>query len=225
MRRLLPDFYRAPDDHPAGSGTAESLNGALRSLHEPAIIDAKRQACQCCWTPCPPSGGEVRAAPRTRRTLGVGGQRRAAGAGHRCWRSDPTVPDRAAAGASDGGTPRRVSVADGAAGVSGAGPHGRRSPDRSGSITDVAGILVGHHHRLDDDATLGAGWATGTTVVLTPPGTVGAVDVPRWRARHPRDRPARPGQQRALRRRRRPDRRQRLRAGGCRRRDAVARAA
>ncbi|MFC7675239.1 P1 family peptidase [Mycolicibacterium sp. GCM10028919] len=46
-----------------------------------------------------------------------------------------------------------------------------------GSITDVAGILVGHHHRLDDDATLGSGWATGTTVVLTPPGTVGAVDV------------------------------------------------
>ncbi len=47
----------------------------------------------------------------------------------------------------------------------------------SGAITDVAGILVGHHHRLDDDATLGTGWACGTTVVLTPPGTVGAVDV------------------------------------------------
>ncbi|HEV7422164.1 MAG TPA: P1 family peptidase [Mycobacterium sp.] len=47
----------------------------------------------------------------------------------------------------------------------------------SGSITDVSGILVGHHHRLDDDATLGTGWASGTTVVLTPPGTVGAVDV------------------------------------------------
>jgi L-aminopeptidase/D-esterase-like protein len=46
----------------------------------------------------------------------------------------------------------------------------------SGSITDVAGILVGHHHRLDADAELGSGWASGTTVVLTPPGTVGAVD-------------------------------------------------
>ena len=45
------------------------------------------------------------------------------------------------------------------------------------SITDVAGILVGHHHRLDADATVGSGWATGTTVVLTPPGTTGAVDV------------------------------------------------
>lgn len=44
-----------------------------------------------------------------------------------------------------------------------------------GTITDVAGILVGHHHRLDPDATLGAGWASGSTVVLAPPGTVGAV--------------------------------------------------
>lgn len=46
----------------------------------------------------------------------------------------------------------------------------------SGSITDVGGILVGHHDRLDADAALGSGWASGTTVVLTPPGTVGAVD-------------------------------------------------
>jgi L-aminopeptidase/D-esterase-like protein len=45
-----------------------------------------------------------------------------------------------------------------------------------GAITDVGGILVGHHHRIDPDVTLGAGWASGTTVVLTPPGTVGAVD-------------------------------------------------
>jgi L-aminopeptidase/D-esterase-like protein len=44
------------------------------------------------------------------------------------------------------------------------------------SITDVGGILVGHHHRLDPDAQLGAGWARGVTVVVAPPGTVGAVD-------------------------------------------------
>ncbi|RDH74101.1 S58 family peptidase [Mycolicibacterium moriokaense] len=44
------------------------------------------------------------------------------------------------------------------------------------SITDVGGILVGHHQRVDPDVTLGSGWASGTTVVLTPPGTVGAVD-------------------------------------------------
>jgi L-aminopeptidase/D-esterase-like protein len=44
------------------------------------------------------------------------------------------------------------------------------------AITDVGGILVGHYHRLDPDATMGSGWACGVTVVLTPPGTVGAVD-------------------------------------------------
>ncbi|MFC0113725.1 P1 family peptidase [Kibdelosporangium aridum] len=38
------------------------------------------------------------------------------------------------------------------------------------AITDVEGLLVGHHQQVGD------GWATGTTVVLTPPNTVGAVD-------------------------------------------------
>jgi L-aminopeptidase/D-esterase-like protein len=40
----------------------------------------------------------------------------------------------------------------------------------NGVITDVAGVLVGHHQRADD------GWATGTTVILFPPGTTGGVD-------------------------------------------------
>jgi len=44
------------------------------------------------------------------------------------------------------------------------------------AITDVGGIRVGHYQRLDPDASMGAGWACGVTVVLTPPGTVGAVD-------------------------------------------------
>ncbi|OBK38662.1 hypothetical protein A5659_14105 [Mycobacterium sp. 1165196.3] len=44
------------------------------------------------------------------------------------------------------------------------------------AITDVGGIRVGHYQRLDPDASLGAGWACGVTVILTPPGTVGAVD-------------------------------------------------
>jgi L-aminopeptidase/D-esterase-like protein len=48
--------------------------------------------------------------------------------------------------------------------------------DRMDSLTDVGGIRVGHYQRLDPDASLGAGWASGVTVVLTPPGTVGAVD-------------------------------------------------
>jgi len=57
-----------------------------------------------------------------------------------------------------------------------------------GSITDVSGIVVGHHHRCDPDATAGdfsdpqrplpgTGWACGTTAILAPAGTVGACDV------------------------------------------------
>lgn len=44
-------------------------------------------------------------------------------------------------------------------------------PFRHGSLTDVDGLLVGHHQRL------GRGWQTGTTVVLCPDGGVAAVDV------------------------------------------------
>jgi Domain of unknown function (DUF2017) len=58
MKRLLPDFYRPQTDHPAGSGTAESLNSALRSLHEPTIIDAKREAAQRLLDTMPSDGGK-----------------------------------------------------------------------------------------------------------------------------------------------------------------------
>jgi hypothetical protein len=58
MKRLLPDFYRAQTDHPAGSGTLESLNNALRSLHEPDIIDAKREAAQRLLDTVPDGGGK-----------------------------------------------------------------------------------------------------------------------------------------------------------------------
>jgi hypothetical protein len=58
MKRLLPDFFRPQTDHPAGSGAAESLNSALRSLHEPEIIDAKRQAAQTLLKTLPPQGGK-----------------------------------------------------------------------------------------------------------------------------------------------------------------------
>lgn len=58
MKRLLPDFYRAQTEHPAGSGTAESLNSALRSLHEPAIIEAKLQAAQRVLDTLPEAGGK-----------------------------------------------------------------------------------------------------------------------------------------------------------------------
>ncbi|WP_040794851.1 P1 family peptidase [Nocardia higoensis] len=45
------------------------------------------------------------------------------------------------------------------------------------ALTDVAGLLVGHHHVLDSDAALGSGAATGCTVVRIPGGAVAAVDV------------------------------------------------
>ncbi|MFD6161846.1 P1 family peptidase [Nocardia sp. NPDC060256] len=45
------------------------------------------------------------------------------------------------------------------------------------SLTDVSGLLVGHHSALDPDATLGSGAATGTTVVYAPGGATAAVDV------------------------------------------------
>ena len=45
-----------------------------------------------------------------------------------------------------------------------------------GAITDVGGVRVGPYHRLCADASLGSGGAPGTTVVVTPPGPVGAVD-------------------------------------------------
>jgi hypothetical protein len=58
MKRLLPDFFRPQREHPAGSGPAESLNSALRSLHEPEIIDAKREAAQRLLDTVPPQGGK-----------------------------------------------------------------------------------------------------------------------------------------------------------------------
>jgi hypothetical protein len=57
MRRLLPDFYRTERNHPAGSATAESLNAALRSLHEPEIIDAKKDAGERMLATMPADGG------------------------------------------------------------------------------------------------------------------------------------------------------------------------
>ena len=44
-------------------------------------------------------------------------------------------------------------------------------PGLHNAITDVPGVLVGHHHRTED------GWASGTTVVFVPDMAVGAVDI------------------------------------------------
>lgn len=57
LRRLLPDFYRSDDDRPTGSEAADSFNAALRSLHEPEIIEAKRDAAQLLLDTVPEGGG------------------------------------------------------------------------------------------------------------------------------------------------------------------------
>jgi hypothetical protein len=56
LRRLLPDFHQ-PDDNPSGGDASDSLNAALRSLHEPEIIDAKRVAAQRLLDTVPEDGG------------------------------------------------------------------------------------------------------------------------------------------------------------------------
>ena len=53
LRRLLPDFHR-PDQPTAAT---ESLNSALRSLHEPQIIAAKRGAARRLLRTVPAEGG------------------------------------------------------------------------------------------------------------------------------------------------------------------------
>ena len=53
MRRLLPDFVKEQQRD------AEAANGALRSLHEPAIIDAKIAASQRLIDTLPAGGGRV----------------------------------------------------------------------------------------------------------------------------------------------------------------------
>jgi Domain of unknown function (DUF2017) len=56
LRRLLPDFHKTNDEDSADE-TAESLNAALRSLHEPDIIDTKRVAAQQLLDTVPENGG------------------------------------------------------------------------------------------------------------------------------------------------------------------------
>ena len=166
MKRLLPDFYRSPTEHPAGSGTAESLNSALRSLHEPAIIDAKRQAAQCVLDTLPEGGGKFELAEDDAQ---AGRPRSTTCDWHsaRCSRSGPEGPDHYPP-SSDAG---HLDVYQWLTALQEYLVLGLMGKPMSGSITDVSGILVGHHERLDQDATLGTGWACGTTVVLAPPGT------------------------------------------------------
>jgi Domain of unknown function (DUF2017) len=57
LRRLLPDFHKPDDVFELDPDASESLNAALRSLHEPEIIDAKRVAAQQLLDTLPGNGG------------------------------------------------------------------------------------------------------------------------------------------------------------------------
>jgi len=57
LQRLLPDFSKPEDDSPVGEEAADRLNAALRSLHEPDIIEAKRFAAQQLLATLPDEGG------------------------------------------------------------------------------------------------------------------------------------------------------------------------
>lgn len=56
LSRLLPGFVKDPQ---AGQETAEESNSVLRSLHEPAIIDAKIVAAQRLLATLPEGGGQL----------------------------------------------------------------------------------------------------------------------------------------------------------------------
>lgn len=57
LQRLLPDFYRPEDPEPDPPVSADSLNAALRGLHEPEIIEAKKLAAQQLLDSVPERGG------------------------------------------------------------------------------------------------------------------------------------------------------------------------
>jgi len=57
LQRLLPDFFKRDEDDSLSLDAAESLNAALRSVHEPEIIEAKRVAAQQLLDTVPDNGG------------------------------------------------------------------------------------------------------------------------------------------------------------------------
>lgn len=64
--RLLPDFHRTdlgPEDGVEGEGAGQDSAAALRSLHEPGVIAAKRAAAGTLLRTCPPDGGRITLTP------------------------------------------------------------------------------------------------------------------------------------------------------------------
>ncbi|HEX3648937.1 MAG TPA: DUF2017 domain-containing protein [Pseudonocardiaceae bacterium] len=61
LSRLLPDFHRLDDDAP--SQEDQNSAAALRSLHEPELLEQKTGAAKILLDSCPPDGGEIRLTP------------------------------------------------------------------------------------------------------------------------------------------------------------------
>jgi len=60
LGRLLPDFHRPDQDEEIGCDAVNGdLNGALRSINEPVIIDEKLAAAHCLLDTVPVGGGEI----------------------------------------------------------------------------------------------------------------------------------------------------------------------
>ncbi|MEV4731561.1 DUF2017 domain-containing protein [Saccharopolyspora sp. NPDC049426] len=60
VARLLPDFYRRDPDTGDTDEEETDAAGAMRSLHEPALLEAKTGAAQLVLETCPPMGGKVK---------------------------------------------------------------------------------------------------------------------------------------------------------------------
>lgn len=60
MERLLPDFYRRDPDTGESDEEESGAAGALRSLHEPELIEAKTAVTGTVLRTCPREGGTVR---------------------------------------------------------------------------------------------------------------------------------------------------------------------
>ncbi len=58
LARLLPDFHRLDDDEP--SREERDSAAALRSLHEPELLDLKTGVAGVVLDTCPPNGGTVK---------------------------------------------------------------------------------------------------------------------------------------------------------------------
>jgi hypothetical protein len=58
LARLLPDFHRLDNDD--SSGADQDSAAALRSLHEPELLDLKTGVAAVVLDTCPPNGGTVK---------------------------------------------------------------------------------------------------------------------------------------------------------------------